>query len=127
MLQWSTMLTNMMSGLFQKFNVLEVCLGAADRMFQYQKVETEFEAMRRTDDNTPEDWPPEGAINFRNVSAKYPGEQKYVLKDIALNIKAGEKVRRFMLLLIFDLYLVVLFFYSSLESPEEPELASRRC
>jgi ATP-binding cassette subfamily C (CFTR/MRP) protein 1 len=40
----------------------------------------------------PENWPSNGAIEFRNVSLSYGENQPNVLKNLTFKIRAGEKI-----------------------------------
>ncbi|GAV26690.1 hypothetical protein PMKS-000145 [Pichia membranifaciens] len=72
------------------------------------QIETEFNSVERLDyyatemvqeaayeipeNDPPASWPQNGQIEFKNVSLKYRPELPYVVKDLNLSFKGGEKV-----------------------------------
>ncbi|KAF1949726.1 putative ABC multidrug transporter [Byssothecium circinans] len=69
---------------------LETCLSAVTRIRQFAAVPSEAGDIARA--NPPECWPLHGAVAFKNFAASYTDDGKAVLKDISLDIKAGEKI-----------------------------------
>jgi len=62
------------------------------RSYQYMKDLTEFANLDETPDATEMPAPvcePFESLEFRNVTFKYPGTDRYILKDLSLEIKKG--------------------------------------
>lgn len=80
------------SRLVQRWTKLETALGAVARLQSFVS-----ETPTEDDDkkvSAPNNWPSRGAVEFKNVSASYSSEAdaEPVLRNISLNIKAGQKV-----------------------------------
>lgn len=74
----------------QYWTMLETHIGAVSRIKNFTS-STRPEDTEEETAKVPEDWPAQGSIEFRNVSASYDGTRK-VLKDLNLSIQPGEKV-----------------------------------
>ncbi|CAG7951809.1 unnamed protein product [Penicillium salamii] len=69
---------------------LETHIGSIQRIKDFT-ADVESEDKSGEDQDIPPNWPANGAINFNSVSAAYrPSEP--VLKDVSLNVLAGEKI-----------------------------------
>nr|UOU03343.1 ATP-binding cassette subfamily C4-4-2 [Brachionus rubens] len=81
-------------GLFQ-WTVRQSCevenlMTSVERVFEYCKLETEpLEIGHR---KPPSDWPSKGEIKFEDVSFRYDKNLSYVLNNINIKIKSGEKI-----------------------------------
>ncbi|GMH40904.1 hypothetical protein BSKO_08808 [Bryopsis sp. KO-2023] len=69
---------------------------SVERIVQYLKPEIEgnvaIETGEEPEEKLPENWPTEGKISIKNVSMKYRDDTPLVVKDVSLDIKAGEKI-----------------------------------
>nr|UOU03342.1 ATP-binding cassette subfamily C4-4-1 [Brachionus rubens] len=81
-------------GLFQ-WTVRQSCevenlMTAVERVLEYSDLETEpLEIGHR---KPPSDWPSKGEIKFEDVSFRYDKNLSYVLNNINIKIKSGEKI-----------------------------------
>ncbi|KAJ5715248.1 uncharacterized protein N7483_012429 [Penicillium malachiteum] len=87
-----------LSDILRNWAQLETSIGAVSRVRDFVK--------HTANENRPEEngtagfpgndfsnWPSKGQIEFRNVDASYnAGDQKYVLRNLSMSIKAGEKI-----------------------------------
>jgi ABC-type multidrug transport system fused ATPase/permease subunit len=64
---------------------------SVERVLAYTKLEQERPKISGTP--PPADWPPHGAILFRDVCLSYTKDENMVLKHISCCIEANEKVR----------------------------------
>ncbi|KAJ5701344.1 hypothetical protein N7488_008892 [Penicillium malachiteum] len=87
-----------LSNILRNWAQLETSIGAVSRVRDFVK-NTANE--NRPDENGTagfpgndfSNWPSKGQIEFRNVDASYnAGDQKYVLRDLSMSIKPGEKI-----------------------------------
>jgi ATP-binding cassette, subfamily C (CFTR/MRP), member 1 len=71
---------------------LENDMNSAERILHYAN-EIEQEApSQRPENKPPPEWPQNGQISIDDISLRYRPGLPLVLKNIAVNIKAGEKV-----------------------------------
>ncbi|ODA75948.1 hypothetical protein RJ55_08589 [Drechmeria coniospora] len=77
--------------LIQEWTRVEIALGAIARVKAYVK-SVKDENLPGEDGDLPDFWPSEGQIVLKYISASYNSTSEPVLKDIDLNIRAGEKV-----------------------------------
>jgi len=63
---------------------------SVERIIEYTDLERE--PLDQYEQQAPENWPSHGEIVFKNVSLKYDENLPPVLKNISLNILAGEKI-----------------------------------
>lgn len=64
---------------------------AVERVLEYQNLAPEAEEVL-PDSRPPKDWPQSGAIDFNDYSVRYREGSPLTLKNINLDIKAGERV-----------------------------------
>ncbi|KAL9030430.1 MAG: hypothetical protein Q9196_001447 [Gyalolechia fulgens] len=74
----------------QYWTLLETHIGAVSRVRNFSST-VATEDGPNEDGPVPSDWPAEGGIEFRGVSATYDGARN-VLKDLTLSVQAGEKI-----------------------------------
>ncbi|KAL8839223.1 MAG: hypothetical protein Q9170_001829 [Blastenia crenularia] len=74
----------------QYWTMLETHIGAVARVRNFSST-VATEDGPGEDGTVPKDWPAQGAIEFRGVSASYDGVRN-VLKDLTLSVQAGEKI-----------------------------------
>ncbi|KAG8530148.1 uncharacterized protein KY384_005631 [Bacidia gigantensis] len=74
----------------QYWTMLETHIGAVSRIknFASRTLSEDLPAENRI---LPNNWPPQGSLDFNNVSASYDSS-RMVLKDLTLSIQAGEKI-----------------------------------
>ena len=80
------------TGLVQSWTNLETSLGAVARVKAFQEETPIEKTLQRNTINPSHSWPPQGGIEFENVSVKYEETSEPVLRDITLSIKPGKKV-----------------------------------
>lgn len=68
----------------------ETNIVSVERIKEYQ--ENKQEAAWEKLDSAPKSWPESGAVTFKNYSVRYREGLDLVLKDLNIQIKAGEKV-----------------------------------
>lgn len=78
---------------------MENCMTSVERVCEYVDLEPEpmlevnADNMNKTsDDARLADWPQEGAIEFIDLSLKYSQHDDFILRNLNLTIKPGEKV-----------------------------------
>ena len=74
----------------QYWTMLETHIGAVSRIKNFISSTRPEDTLDETA-KVPEDWPAQGSIDFKKVSASYDGTRK-VLKDLNLSVEPGEKV-----------------------------------
>lgn len=63
---------------------------SVERVFEYCKLETE--TLEIGNQKPPKEWPLSGEIKFEDVSFRYDKSLNYVLNNINIKIKPGEKI-----------------------------------
>ncbi|KAM3958248.1 ATP-binding cassette subfamily C member 4 [Aphomia sociella] len=71
---------------------MENQMTSVERVLEYTKLPQEPVLRSGPDNNLPNNWPTEGAINFNNLSLKYTLDGNYVLHKLTLNIQPQEKI-----------------------------------
>ncbi|CAH0553606.1 unnamed protein product [Brassicogethes aeneus] len=66
---------------------LENQMTGMERVMEYTEIKPE-----NGSGQSPQDWPKHGAVQFKKVSLKYRNTHEAVLKDLNIEVKAGEKV-----------------------------------
>ncbi|KAJ3116713.1 hypothetical protein HDU96_008952 [Phlyctochytrium bullatum] len=84
----TTSLLNM--AIFQAVEV-EVQLNAIERLVEYTKLDSE-EDPTTPKEKPPTEWPSKGALRLRNLSMRYQPDLPLVLRNVTLDIHAGEKI-----------------------------------
>lgn len=69
---------------------LETSLGAIARIKNFEE-STAVEAQEGEDEDAPDNWPPQGKIEIKNISASYDSTSK-ALNNISITILPGQKV-----------------------------------
>lgn len=69
----------------------ETSLGAVERIKSFVST-TPSENVIEDEGNVPENWPTRGAIEIKGVEASYSLDQEIVLRDLNINIEAGQKI-----------------------------------
>jgi len=80
-----------LSWLVQMWTALETSIGAISRLKSFA-TETPTENLSSENQTAPENWPANGEIEFKNLSASYKPDGALVLKGINMTIKPGEKI-----------------------------------
>ncbi|TDZ36526.1 ABC transporter atnG [Colletotrichum spinosum] len=83
--------SEVLARLIQSWTKLESSVGAVARVRRFV-AETETEQTAGKGDQSSEDWPRGGAVNFSDVVASYGPDAEPVLKGVSLSIKAGDHV-----------------------------------
>ncbi|KAK6075818.1 ABC transporter [Seiridium cupressi] len=76
----------------QYWTSLETSVGAVARIKQYVELTESEDRSDRTPQPIPQNWPSSGAIRFSNLVASHSPDGHPVLKDISLDVKAGDRV-----------------------------------
>ncbi|KJZ74702.1 hypothetical protein HIM_05819 [Hirsutella minnesotensis 3608] len=84
-------LSSSLQTLITEWTQVETALGAIRRIRSYVTT-TADENLPTENGEVPEDWPKNGSITFKDISASYQSSTEPVLKDISFSIEAGEKV-----------------------------------
>jgi len=82
------MLYDPFKSISQANNTIQQAMAGAERVFEI----LDSEELREETGGSKVYTPPFSSLSFRNVSFNYPGTQEPALKDINLEIKAGERV-----------------------------------
>lgn len=80
-----------LSWVVRQWTSLETSIGAISRLKSFTST-TSDENLLGEDQTAPENWPSQGAIEFKNLTASYTAGGSSILKDISMSIKAGEKI-----------------------------------
>ena len=87
-----TYLTRMMQNLLQSWTNMENAMGAVSRIKGYS-IDTPCENLPSEKETPPQAWPSQGKIDVDGISVSYkPDAKEMVLRDLSLDIRAGEKV-----------------------------------
>ena len=82
--------TLVLQGVIQTFTQLEVSMNSVERINFYTDVEQErLVHAQGTDAAAPAQWPAQGRIEFRNVTARYRPELPLVLDDVSVVVEPG--------------------------------------
>ncbi|RDA85904.1 hypothetical protein CP532_2703 [Ophiocordyceps camponoti-leonardi (nom. inval.)] len=84
-------LSSSLQTLITEWTQVETALGAIKRIRSYV-LTTEDENLPGEDGPVPDEWPQQGEITFKDISASYGPTSEAVLKGISFTIKPGEKV-----------------------------------
>ncbi|KAK9779085.1 putative Multidrug resistance-associated protein [Seiridium cardinale] len=76
----------------QYWTSLETSVGAVARIKQYVELTESEDRSDCIPQPIPQNWPPSGAIRFSNLVASHSPDGHPVLKDISLDVKAGDRV-----------------------------------
>ncbi|KAH6648221.1 putative multidrug resistance-associated protein [Truncatella angustata] len=76
----------------QYWTSLETSVGAVARIKQYVELTKSEDRSDRIPQTIPQNWPSSGAIKFSNLVASHAPDGLPVLKDISLDVKAGDRV-----------------------------------
>ena len=90
-LTYSSSLIWCLQGLLQAFVGLETSMVSMERVLGYTKLTPEADLVLPSDDRLA-DWPSKGAIEFRDVSLRYRDNLEPVLKNLNLEITAGQSI-----------------------------------
>ncbi|TCD67602.1 hypothetical protein EIP91_012232 [Steccherinum ochraceum] len=82
--------TGALNWLVRSVSEVEQNVVSVERILHYTNLEPEAPA--EIPDVLPEQWPTEGAVEFKNYSTRYRSELDLVLRDISLNIQHKEKI-----------------------------------
>ncbi|PFH57820.1 hypothetical protein XA68_14537 [Ophiocordyceps unilateralis] len=84
-------LSSSLQTLITEWTQVETALGAIKRIRSYVTT-TEDENLPSENGTVADEWPQEGEITFKDISASYGPSTEAVLKEISFSIKPGEKV-----------------------------------
>ena len=84
----SVQLTSYMGYAMLQRGQLMMSLNSVERLMEYCELPAEPNGSQAA----PQDWPAQGAIEFRNLTAQYRPGLPNVLEGVSLNIKPGEKI-----------------------------------
>lgn len=79
------------AALIEHWTSLETSIGAVARLKQLE-ADIKPETLPSETSEPPKGWPTVGSVSYHNVSASYKSDSSMVLRDIDLDIKAGEKI-----------------------------------
>ena len=82
---------NNLTGLIKDWTQLEISIGAIARIRDFVR-DTECEMKEQENTEPPENWPENGALQFKDFSASYSENSVPVLHGVSLDVKAGEKL-----------------------------------
>lgn len=75
---------------------------SAERVIEYSKLRPEAPLTTPTGkEQPPQSWPHNGAIHLHQMKLRYAEDTPYILKDISVDIHAGEKVRRYNIIYVY--------------------------
>ncbi|KUL82886.1 hypothetical protein ZTR_09009 [Talaromyces verruculosus] len=78
--------------LVQVYAIIQQNLNSVDRIFEYDRIEQEvYTPLRKMVYDIPEDWPPQGDIQFIGYTTRYSCDLEPVLKDISFHIRPGQR------------------------------------
>ena len=94
LLNYSLSVTQMLNWLVRMTSEMETNVVAVERISEYAQLKTEAE-WRRPLNERPKvepEWPQAGVIKFEQYSVRYRENLDLVLKEVSLEVGAGEKV-----------------------------------
>lgn len=89
-ISYSISITQTLSWMVRMTSDLETHIVSVERIIEYTKNKREDEWIKEK--RPDRDWPQSGTIEISNYSTKYRDNTELVLKDISLELRAGEKV-----------------------------------
>lgn len=91
MLSYALTTTQSLNWIVRSATEVETNIVSVERVQEY--IELKPEAPLAIPETQPgSDWPQQGALTFKNVSARYRADLDLVVKDVSFEIKGGEKV-----------------------------------
>jgi len=81
--------TQIMNWLVRQSSELETNIVAVERVEEYSNIEQEAPL---NEGNVDENWPQDGAIEYKNYSTRYRKGLPLVVQNISIDIKGGEKI-----------------------------------
>jgi len=87
---YALQITQTFNWMVRQVSEMESNIVALERIHEYTGVDQE--ASYVTDEKLPDEWPHDGAIEFRNYSTRYRSELPFVIKNINFKIRGGEKI-----------------------------------
>lgn len=91
MLSYALSTTQTLNWIVRSATEVETNIVSVERVQEY--IELKPEAALEIKETEPDvQWPPSGALSFKNVSARYRENLDLVLRDVSFDIKGGEKV-----------------------------------
>ena len=81
----------LLAQIIKNWTKLETSFGAIARLKSFS-ASTANENLPCESGCVPDDWPSQGAIEFKNVSASYTAGGDLVIKNLSLSVRAGEKL-----------------------------------
>ncbi|XP_076255687.1 putative multidrug resistance-associated protein lethal(2)03659 isoform X3 [Rhynchophorus ferrugineus] len=85
-------LTGMLQWGMRQSTELENQMTSVERVVEYSSIEHEADLESTPDQKPPISWPPEGKIEFKNISLRYFPEDPPVLRDLSFTINPKEKI-----------------------------------
>lgn len=71
---------------------IENQMTSVERVMEYANLPPEPALESTVENKPPAEWPQNGSIQFQDLSFKYSANGEYVLKDITIEVKPGEKI-----------------------------------
>lgn len=72
---------------------IETAMVSVERVLEYGRLPSEDKLDKPgVDENLPEGWPKRGHIEFNKVSLRYSPDTPYVLQNVTIDVKPGEKI-----------------------------------
>lgn len=71
---------------------IENQMTSVERVMEYANLPSEPPLESTAENKPPVEWPQNGTIQFQDLSFKYSANGEFVLRDITIDVKAGEKV-----------------------------------
>jgi ATP-binding cassette, subfamily C (CFTR/MRP), member 1 len=84
-------LSSAMKAAVYVWTILETSIGAVARIKSFEDL-TPSEQKPEEQGTPPEDWPSQGNVKIRGLTASYKEELPSALSNVSLDIKAGEKI-----------------------------------
>jgi len=81
----------LLANIIKEWTMLETSFGAIARLMKFE-AQTISENFPNENQSVPENWPAHGRIIFDNVSASYTTGGNIVLKNLTMEVQAGEKM-----------------------------------
>lgn len=78
---------------------LENNMTSVERIMEYVDLEPEEDLI--IEDHKLDNWPQTGNIEFENLTMKYSAYSKPTVKSLSINIKAGEKIGEYRIIVVY--------------------------
>jgi len=92
LLNWSSNFSITLQFLVRAVTESEAAITSVERVLQLCSVQVEGEIDKEADEDIDADWPKNGTLEFKNVSARYRDGLPLALKGMSFKVESGQKI-----------------------------------